>query len=114
MRHETVANLTGLDPAVVDGFRAVLGGGVVLDDPRKAFAIRRSLPHGHVAAVPGTMNGLGIRRVLGRKAARNRDLAVAAVAARLVDPASRPVTARALDPETATSSLGALLGLGPS
>ncbi len=42
-----------------------------------------------------------------------RDLAVAAVVARIIDPASRLATARALDPETASTSLGTLLGLGP-
>ena len=113
VRHKTVANLTALDPAVVDGFRAVLRGGVVLDDPRKAFAIRRSLPHGHVAAVLGTMRSLGMARILGRKAERMRDLALAAVAARIIGPASKLATARALDPETASTSLGSLLGLGP-
>ena len=113
VRHKAVANLSGLDPAVVDGFRAVLRGGIVLDDPRKAFEIRRALPHGHVAAVLGTMRRLGFRRILGRRKERSRDLALAAVAARIVDPASKLATARALDPETASTSLGSLLKLGP-
>ena len=108
----TVANLSDLDPAVVDGFRAVLRGGVVLDDPRKAFAIRRALPHGHAAAVLGMMKRLGFRRLLGRRTERSRDLALAAVAARILDPASKLATARALDPETASTSLGTLLKLG--
>ena len=112
VRHKTVANLSDLDPAVVDGFRAVLRGGVVLDDPRKAFAIRRALPHGHAAAVLGTMRRLGFRRLLGRRKERSRDLALAAVAARILDPASKLATARALDPETASTSLGTLLKLG--
>ena len=113
VRHKIVANLSDLDPAVVDGFRAVLGGGIVLDDPGKAFAIRRALPHGHAAAVLGTMKRLGFRRFLGRRTERSRDLALAAVAARILNPASKLATARALDPETASTSLGALLGLGP-
>ncbi len=113
VRHKTIANLSGLDPAVVDGFRAVIRGGIVLDDPRKAFAIRRSLPHGHAAAVLGTMKRLGFRRILGRRAERSRDLALAAVAARILSPASKLATARALDPETASTSLGSLLKLGP-
>ncbi len=112
VRHKTVANLSDLDPAVVDGFRAVLRGGIVLDDPRKAFAIRRALPHGHAAAVLGMMKRLGFRRLLGRRTERSRDLALAAVAARILDPASKLATARALDPETASTSLGTLLKLG--
>ena len=49
----------------------------------------------------------------GRKAGRRRDLAVAAVVARIIDPTSKLATARALDPETASTSLGAVLKLGP-
>ncbi len=113
LRKRTVANLTRLPPHVVDGVRALFRGGVAVARPGDAFAIRRALPHGHVAAVPGTMRRLGLVRILGRGAHRMRDLAVAAVVARVVDPASRPATARALDPETASTSLGTVLGPGP-
>ncbi len=61
----------------------------------------------------GTLRSLGLVRILDRKADRMRDLAVAAIVARIVDPASRPATARALSPETASTSLGAVLDLGP-
>jgi len=54
LRKRAVANLTRLPPHVVDGVRALFRGGV---------AIRRSLPHGHVAAVLGTMRRLGLVRV---------------------------------------------------
>ncbi len=113
IRRRTVANLSKMPPALVDAVRAALGGGVTFPSLDAAVAIRRSRPHGHAAAVLGTLRSLGMVRVLGRKADRMRDLAVAAVAARILDPASKLATARALDPETATSSLGALLGLGP-
>ncbi len=113
IRRRTVANLSRMPPALVDAVRAALAGGVTFPSPDAAVAIRRSLPHGHVAAAPGTMGRLGLVRILGRRAERNRDLALAAVVARVVDPASKLATARALDPETATTSLGTLLGLGP-
>ena len=113
VRRRTVANLSKMPPALVDAIRAALDGGVVFPSLDAAVAIRRSRPHGHVAAVLGTLRSLGLVRVLGRKADRMRDLAVAAVVARVVDPASKLATARALDPETASTSLGTLLGLGP-
>ena len=113
IRRRTVANLSKMPPALVDAIRAALDGGVTFPSLDAAVAIRRSRPHGHVAAVLGTLRALGLVRVLGRKADRMRDLAVAAVVARVVDPASKLATARALDPETASTSLGALLGLGP-
>ncbi|MDE0524475.1 MAG: IS1634 family transposase, partial [Boseongicola sp.] len=113
IRRRTVANLSRMPPALVDAIRAALDGGVMFPSLDAAVAIRRSRPHGHVAAVLGTLRALGLVRVLGRKADRMRDLAVAAVVARIVDPASKLATARALDPETASTSLGTLLGLGP-
>ena len=113
IRRRTVANLSKMPPALVDAIRAALDGGVVFPSLDAAVAIRRSRPHGHVAAVLGTLRSLGLVRVLGRKADRMRDLAVAAVVARVVEPASKLATARALDPETASTSLGAVLGLGP-
>ena len=51
VRKRTIANLTYLPPAVIDGFRAVLRGGIVLGSPDQVFGIRRPLPHGHAAAV---------------------------------------------------------------
>ncbi len=113
IRKRTVANPARLPPEAVEGFRAVLKGAVAVSDVRELLQVERSLLHGHAAAVLGTLRSLGMVRILGRKADRMRDLAVAAVAARTLDPASKLATARALDPETATSSLGTLLGLGP-
>ena len=113
IRRRTVANLSKMPPALVDAVRAALDGGVVFPSLDAAVTIRRSRPHGHVAAVLGTLRSLGLVRVLGRKAGRKRDLAVAVVVARIIDPASKLATARALDPETASTSLGAVLGLGP-
>ncbi|MCZ0943404.1 MAG: transposase [Gammaproteobacteria bacterium] len=101
-----------MPPETVEGIRRVLRGGVVLDSPHEAFAVRRSLPHGHVAAVLGLCRGLGLPRLLHRTAGRTRDLALAAVVARVLSPASKLATARQLSPGTAASSLGAVLGLG--
>ncbi len=112
VRKKTLANLTDLPPDRIAGIDAVLGGGVVFSSIDAALAIRRSLPHGAVAAVPGTARGLGLERILHRSRSRMRDLALAAIASRIISPDSRPATARQLSPETAGSSLGSLLGLG--
>ena len=113
IRRRTLANLSKMPPALVDAIRAALAGGVVFASLDAAVTIRRSRPHGHVAAILGTLRRIGLVRVLGRKAERRRDLAVAAIAARIIHPASKLATARALDPETASTSLGAMLTLGP-
>ena len=75
--------------------------------------LRRALPHGHVAAVLGTLREIGLDRLLGPPRNRCRDLVIAMIVARLIAPASKLATARMLDPLTAASSLGDVLGLGP-
>jgi hypothetical protein len=77
----------------------------------QAFQIVRSLPHGHVAAVLGTLRHLGLHDLLARSRCRERDLVCALITARVVDPRSKLATARGLDEETASSSLAALLQL---
>ena len=72
-----------------------------------AFRIVRSTPHGHVAAVLGTLRALGLEPLLDRRPSRSRDLAVALVVARLLAPCSKLATARTLG----QSTLGAVLGV---
>ena len=112
IRKQTLANLTHLPPELVEGIRRVLKGGVVLTSPHEAFVVQRSLPHGHVAAVLGLCRQLGLPRLLYRTAGRTRELALAGLIARVLAPASKLATARQLSPDTAASSLGAVLGLG--
>ena len=96
---------------MVEGLRAVLKGGTVLPLRQEAITIKRSLPHGHVAAVLGTLRRIGLDRLLGPAGNRCRDLVIAMMVARLIAPVSKLATAKALDPATAASSLGVVLGL---
>ena len=98
---------------MVEGIRRVVKGGIAFERPDEAFEIRRSLAHGHVVAVLGPCRQLGLPRILHRLRSRERDLALAAIVARVLSPDSKLATARQLSPETASSSLGAALGLGP-
>jgi len=66
---------------------------------------------GRTACHPAARD-LGPGRILHRAGGRARDLALAAVVARVPAPDSRPATARRLSPETATRGPGALPGLG--
>jgi hypothetical protein len=111
----TLANLGALPLAVVDGLRVLLAGGTVLARPEEAFEIQRALPHGHVSAVLAMMRKLDLARLLGRHEpakARERDLALALIASRVLAPGSKLATVRALSPETASTSLGRMLELG--
>ena len=113
IRKKTLANLSQLPPEVVAGFRTVLKGGLAVERPSDLLRVQRSWAHGHVAAVLGSCRQLGLERILHRQPSRQRELALAAVVARVLAPDSKLATARRLSPDTADSSLGALLGLGP-
>src|ERR1700726_3831329 len=108
----TLCNLSDWSPAHVEGLRGVLKGGTVIPAGQDAFTVTRSLPHGHVAAALGTARKIGLDRILGPDSDRCRDLILALLVGRIIDPASKLATARALSPATAASSLGELLGLG--
>jgi len=112
VKKRTLANLSCLPDEVVQGLKVLLKGGTAIPADQKAIVIERSLPHGHVAATLGTVRLTGLDRVLGPAGNRCRDLVIAMIVARLTDTGSKLSTARSLDPATATSSLGAVLGLG--
>jgi len=116
VKKRTLLNLSDWPPDLVEGFRALLKGGTALPPGQDAIVIKRSLPHGHVAAVLGMLRKIGLDRLLGpvgNAPNRCRDLVVAMIVARLIAPLSKLATAKALDPITAASSLGEVLGLGP-
>ena len=112
VRKRTLCNLSDWPVAHIEGLRGVLRGGTVIAAEREAFTVLRTLPHGHVAAALGTARKIGLDRVLGPDGDRWRDLILALLVSRILDPASKLATARALSPGTASSSLGEMLRIG--
>jgi hypothetical protein len=112
IKKRTIANLSDWPSELVEGLRTLLKGGTATPADQQSIIVRRALPHGHVAAVLGTLRDIGLDRVLGPAGNRPRDLVIAMIVARLIAPASKLATARMLDPATAASSLGDILGLG--
>jgi hypothetical protein len=112
VRKRTLLNLSAWPRELVEGLRALLKGGTVIPAGQEALTVTRSLPHGHVAAVLGTLRQIGLDRLLGPQGHRCRDLVVALIVSRILAPTSKLATAKALDPATAASSLGTVLGLG--
>jgi Transposase DDE domain len=112
VKNRTLANLSHWPPPQVEALRQVLKGETTLGPPlERAFAVVRSLPHGHVAAVLGTMRQLKLEQLLQPGPERARVLAL--IAQRVLEPASKLATARALRAETAHSTLGGELELAP-
>jgi len=99
-KNRTLANLSRWRAERIEQLRAVLRGDKLLP-AAAAVEIVRALPHGHVLAALGTARRIALDAVLPRRAPqRRRDLALALIVARMLDPA------------TASHSLGEMLGLG--
>ncbi len=102
---KTLANLTKWPKHVVEGLRVLIKSGSVAVLDKNSFAITRSLPHGHVAAVLGVLKRLGLHQLIASRSSRKRDLVVAMIAARIIDPQSKLATVRGLRQETLFNSL---------
>ena len=111
VKNRTLANLSRWPEHRVEALSAVLGGRAPRVSLEGAFTISRSLPHGHVAAVLGTLRRLGLDELVDPVGSRMRDLVVAMICAQVIDPASKLAIARGLRSETASTSLGEVLGL---
>ena len=89
----TIANLSSWPTDIIEGLRTLLKGGKVAAADQETIVVRRALPHGHVAAVLGTLRDIGLDRLLGPAGNRCRDLVIAMIVARLIAPASKLATA---------------------
>jgi Transposase DDE domain len=104
VRHETLANLSGLPEPTVALIEAALKG-TPLAPAAQAVTITRSLPHGHVAAAHAMAVKLGLPALLG-PAGPQRDLALALIVSRVVAPGSKLSTLAWWDDTTLGPDLG--------
>lgn len=113
VKTRTLANLSHLPSHQIQALRLALSGS--LPAPGRSlpdsFRITRSLPHGHVAAVLGSLRQLQLDSLLDPRPSRPRDLVIAMIVARILEPASKLATARGLHADTLHHSLGEVLQL---
>lgn len=110
VKQVTVGNLSDLPEDLIEVIRRRLAGDPLPADER-GFRIVRSLPHGHVAAVLGTLKKIGLDRLISSKPCREAERVVAMIALRIVSPGSKSANLTSLQPETAEHSLGGELQL---
>lgn len=110
VKNRTLTNLSKWAPAKIEALRAVLRGDKLVP-AGEGLEIARALPYGHVAAALGIARRIGLDRIV-TGPQRKRDLILALIVARLIEPAAKLATARALDEATASTALGPALGLG--
>jgi hypothetical protein len=111
VKTRTLANVSHWPAAQIEALRAVLRGATSVAVLEEAFEVSRSLAHGHVAAVVGTMRKLGLGRLISARNSREQQLCLAMIAARVLHPGSKLALARQIDPQLRSSSLGESLGL---
>ena len=102
VRKRTLANLSKLPNEVVDNMQLVLKGSTVVNKEKlpDMCEVDRSLPHGHVAAVLGTINQLKLPQLIAQKKTRQRDLVIAMIVSRIINPGSKLSTVRGIRTET--------------
>jgi len=93
VRKRTLANLTHLPPEIIEIIKQALKGHQLVPCDQ-ALAIERSIPHGHVKAVLGTIGKLGLDTIIASRRSRQRDLVVAMIAERLLHGCSKLASTR--------------------
>src|SRR5580693_10549009 len=89
VKNRTLANLSSWPDAKVDALSRVLKGQSAPGALEGTFEISRSLPHGHVAAVLGTLRDLGLEELIDPVPSRHRDLVTAMAVAQVIAPDSK-------------------------
>ncbi len=108
VKNRTVANLSSWPEAKVEALSRALKG-LPPAGLEGMVEVARSLPHGHVAAVLGTIRDLGLEELIDPEPSRHRDLVTAMAVAQVTGPGSKLAIARGLREATAASSLGQVL-----
>ena len=105
VKHETLGNISHLPPELIDLIRRSLAGETFLPT-HDALRIERSLPHGNVQAVLGSLRRLGLDSLLSSQPGPERNLVVAMLAERLLHPCSKLATTRLWHTTTLAEQLG--------
>src|SRR6202789_927176 len=92
-RKRTLANLSHWPPHKIETLRRLLRDEPLVS-PNDLFQTHQTLPHGHVEAVLTMIRRLELDSILASKRCRERDLVVAMIAARLLNPCSKLATVR--------------------
>src|ERR1700692_4643963 len=93
VKNEALGTLSHLPESLIEIIRRSLQGETFVP-LAQAFEITRSRPHGHVQAVATAMQRLGLASLIASTPCRERDLALAMIAARIVAPHTKLATTR--------------------
>jgi transposase len=101
----TLANLSDWPESQIESLRRVLRGETLVS-PQDLLTTAHTSPHGHVEAILAMIRQLHLEAVISSKRCRERDLVVAMIVQRLIDPCSKLATTRAWHTTTLAEELG--------
>ena len=104
-RQRTLANLSDWPKEKIETFRRLLRDEPLVS-PHDLFSTQKSVPHGHVEAVLEMIARLELDRLISAQRCRERDLVVAMIVQRLIDPCSKLATTRQWHSTTLAEELG--------
>ena len=101
----TLANLSDWPQPKIEALRRVLRDEALVS-PEDLLTTRQTLPHGHVEAILAMIHQLDLEAVISSQRCRERDLVVAMIVQRLIDPCSKLATTRAWHTTTLAEDRG--------
>jgi len=101
----TLANLSDWPECQIESLRRVLRGETLVS-PQALLTTAHTSPHGHVEVILAMIHQLDLEAVISSKRCRERDLVVAMIVQRLIDPCSKLATTRAWHTSTLAEELG--------
>jgi len=104
VKHRTLANLSALPEPAIDAVQRILKGEPIITGAPN-WEIQRSLPHGHVQAALEMTRRLGLAQLIDSRSSRQRDLVLAMVLQRVLEPASKLATTRLWQQSTLATEL---------
>src|SRR3990172_8593495 len=99
-----LANVSHWAGEQVEAFRLLLRGERLVP-AGELFRVERTLPHGHVEAILGMIEKLGLDTVIASKRCRERDLILAMIVERLIHPRSKLANTRQWNDTTLSEEL---------
>jgi len=105
VRTRTLANLSHWPPERIEALRQLLRGETLVR-AEDLFSVASSLPHGHVEAVMLAARKLKLDVLLSSRPCRERDLVLAMIAGRVLDPASKLASTRLWGTSTLAAEVG--------
>jgi transposase len=104
-RKRTLANLSAWPQEKIETFRRLLRDEPLVS-PQDLLATQKTLPHGHVEAILMAVRKLGLEAMISAQRCRERDLVLAMIVQRLLDPCSKLATTRQWHSTTLAEELG--------